>query len=1186
MTSLGWLWIAFSAVAALIFAALIWFAGPIIFIGETQPLAGVGTRLILIAIVLLVVFGVIAWRVISRRRAAAALEKAMTDAVVDDSDAPILKGKMEDALATLKRSNKSSAGALYDLPWYLIIGPPGAGKTTALINSGLKFPLAGDSAARAVQGVGGTRYCDWWFSDDAVLIDTAGRYTTQDSDARVDRKSWLSFLALLRTNRPRQPINGVIVAISIADVLGLGAAEVNAHADAIRKRLDELHDELKVSFPVYAIFTKMDLIAGFTQYFADLDEEKRKAVWGATFQTADKRANNVGKMPEEMDLLIQRISERMAERLQDEPDLRSRAMLYGLPAQLAAIRKPVADFLNRIFEPTRYQTTATLRGFYFTSGTQEGTPFDAVVGALRKSYGVESLGAERYAGPGKSYFLHDLLVDVIFGEAGWVSTNIAAVRRNFVTRLAAFTLIALATAGILTLWWISYDLNSALIAATESGVDSYASAAAPVIKASPIKDSDLRQIYSLVDTLPELPVGYAHRKDPTPLGATFGLGERSRVQDASIDIYQQALERMLRPRLIVSLEKQIRENIDDPIFVYEALKVYLMLGGKAPILDKPLVMNWFQSDWEERAFRGGPDARVRDKLAAHLQAMLDLQTDEAPKIKLDGALVEQARATLSRMRLAERAYTLLKTEARNAPLEDWVASQRGGPSMALVFETANKASLDTVRVSRFYTYEGFYICLLDRMPTIAETLQKEKWVLGPAADQKAIDLQYSNLFPDILDLYGKDFVAAWNVALANLQLRPLLADKPKYLALAAASAPTSPITTIFESIRDETALTRERKATPASGNGTESEAKNDLLKAAKNRLSTTGRTAMDLAIKSQLKAGEAPRDITGAAIEANFKEIIQLVDGPPRARPIDSLIENLSQLNEELHLAATNPLQSKQAVDQAEVKVAELQGNVTRLPQPLKGWIDKVARDAMGDATTTSVAQLGDALAQNVTAPCQQIVNNHYPFSAKGSDVPLGDFSRLFMPSGLIDRFFMNSLAPWVNATGKTWTWRGNPGLTRKLSDTTLHQFQMAAEIRDALFPTGGSQPNLNIQVKLLTLNSTATSASLTVGGGAPIVSQLTPNTPAALQWPGAGAGGASITLAPDVPDQKSTIEREGPWALFRLVDAGAVTSHGNSIKVGFIVGARDVAYEFTVSTTNNPLSMPSLRQFKCPNGL
>ena len=285
MTLMAWLWIGLSILGAIVLAAVVWLAGPLISVGDAQPFDNVLVRLIIIVLIFLAVGGAIAWRILSRRRAAAKIAAAMTETVAEDSDAPVLKQKMEDALAVLKRSGKSNARALYDLPWYLIIGPPGAGKTTALVNSGLKFPLAGDNAAMAVQGVGGTRYCDWWFTDEAVLIDTAGRYTTQDSDAKADRRSWLAFLDMLSQNRPRQPINGVIVAISIADVLNLSAKEVAAHADAIRKRLDELHEELKVDFPVYAVFTKMDLVEGFTQYFADLDEAKRQAVWGATFQT-------------------------------------------------------------------------------------------------------------------------------------------------------------------------------------------------------------------------------------------------------------------------------------------------------------------------------------------------------------------------------------------------------------------------------------------------------------------------------------------------------------------------------------------------------------------------------------------------------------------------------------------------------------------------------------------------------------------------------------------------------------------------------------------------------------------------------------------------------------------------------------------------------------------------------------
>lgn len=90
---------------------------------------------------------------------------------------------------------------LYQLPWYVIIGAPGAGKTTALVNSGLHFPLA-DRFGNQLRGVGGTRNCDWWFTNDAVLLDTAGRYTTQESQREEDAGEWQSFVALLKNTAP------------------------------------------------------------------------------------------------------------------------------------------------------------------------------------------------------------------------------------------------------------------------------------------------------------------------------------------------------------------------------------------------------------------------------------------------------------------------------------------------------------------------------------------------------------------------------------------------------------------------------------------------------------------------------------------------------------------------------------------------------------------------------------------------------------------------------------------------------------------------------------------------------------------------------------------------------------------------------------------------------------------------
>ena len=208
----------------LVLTGCLWWFGPMLAFGERRPFDGVTARVVTISIVwfLAILWMIlVAWR--RRRR-----DRKMADDIVatvdtDSGDDMVkaelgdLRDKLRTAMVQLRKS-KLGRKHLYELPWYVMIGPPGAGKTTAIVNSGLNFPLAGEIGKTAIGGVGGTRNCDWWFTDGAVLIDTAGRYTTQESDATADNAGWLGFLALLKKHRKRQPINGAMVAISLSDL--------------------------------------------------------------------------------------------------------------------------------------------------------------------------------------------------------------------------------------------------------------------------------------------------------------------------------------------------------------------------------------------------------------------------------------------------------------------------------------------------------------------------------------------------------------------------------------------------------------------------------------------------------------------------------------------------------------------------------------------------------------------------------------------------------------------------------------------------------------------------------------------------------------------------------------------------------------------------------------------------------
>ena len=130
-----------------------------------------------------------------------------------------IRARMLEAISTLKSSKLgllSGSAALYELPWYMIIGNPAAGKSTAIANSGLKFPFA-DGNGKVIHGIGGTRNCDWFFTTDGILLDTAGRYSVHEED----RDEWFGFLALLKKYRKKAPIIGIIIFMSACWMIGL-----------------------------------------------------------------------------------------------------------------------------------------------------------------------------------------------------------------------------------------------------------------------------------------------------------------------------------------------------------------------------------------------------------------------------------------------------------------------------------------------------------------------------------------------------------------------------------------------------------------------------------------------------------------------------------------------------------------------------------------------------------------------------------------------------------------------------------------------------------------------------------------------------------------------------------------------------------------------------------------------------
>ena len=398
----------------------------------------VSTSVIVALVVALFVF-----RRIRARRAATALERAIAQQGAQQAlnarperraEIQELQKQISGGITALKASKlgggkRGGSAALYQLPWYMIVGPPGAGKTTALKHSGLVFPY-GDGGVR---GVGGTRNCDWWFTNEAILLDTAGRYTTESDD----HDECIAFLGMLRKDRTRRPINGVLVAISVTELIDANEQQLEITGKKIRARIDEVMTQLHMIVPVYVLFTKCDLIAGFIEFFGDLRKSDRSQAWGTTLRL-DAPKNEPGKIFEqEFDLLTQRIHGRALKRLTMERNREAREKLFQFPLEFAGIRRNLAELINNIFAVNAFQGTPILRGFYFTSGTQEGRPLDRVLGRMGQAMGIRppEQGAQQVV-ESKSYFLYDVFMKVAFpdGDIAARSASRSAARYDHARR--------------------------------------------------------------------------------------------------------------------------------------------------------------------------------------------------------------------------------------------------------------------------------------------------------------------------------------------------------------------------------------------------------------------------------------------------------------------------------------------------------------------------------------------------------------------------------------------------------------------------------------------------------------------------------------------------------------------------------------------------------------------------------
>lgn len=1164
-------WVGLAIVVAA--SLLVWFIGPLV-PGEPGPLEAMGRRLALIAAVVLVWLIIEATRILLSRRRNRKMIRELSTGGEDESlsreEAAQLDAGFTKALETLKSTRlggKDSSRLLYQLPWYMFIGAPGSGKTTALVNSGLRFPLApAGAAATALGGVGGTRNCDWWFTDSAVLIDTAGRYTTQDSNARVDMSAWTTFLGLLKKFRPRQPINGIFVTLSVSDLLTFKPEERQRYAQVVRQRVEELQQNLGLQFPVYVMVTKCDLIAGFNEFFSVLDGEQRAQVWGMTFDF-DVKTRRPPKAREafeqEFPSLVARLNELLLARLQEERDAERRAGMYPFPQQFSAVAPLVSEFLQAAFGESRFNGEVLVRGVYFTSGTQQGAPIDRLLSSLSRSLALRP-GAQRResAGAAKSFFITRLMKEVIFPEAGLAghSEQRETRLRRLSWSLVAITLV-LSTA-LIAAWTASFLSNRSGLESAGKAVQgaraSLASVGAPAA-------GDLGTLVEGLNAIRRVPPAFHDPVAQPPLMMKLGLYQGGKVDDQITERYRFALKQGLLPRIALQLEAIMASPQARPEAIYAALKTYLMMYDLKH-LDDGFFVGTVVELWQSTGIDRDVALAARDHLI-ELVKTRDLQV--ARFHPLDESLVAGARDRVASASLADRAYSLLRLSgggvSRGLRLSEVV-----GPAGVGVLERASGVSLSEP-IDYLFTRDGYRTAVKPKIKDLVAQLGKEEaWVMGNKASGVGRG-STQELETAVLRRFLTDYQATWEGVLKDVKVRRIDSGRTALNVAQVLAQTDSPLKKLVVAVAEQTRISGGGDVKPPAVAAAEDAAKRKLQEAAASATSGIfGSQASQ--VVSSLGAGADPFKAQEQALEEQFSSVRRLA-GEGKGGEIDAAVALINEIFNEL-VALQQKISSGQGVKEVPAAFGRAKAQAERFGMPvtgaIKALVDYAEQEATGGVRKEVKAGVGGA-----SSMCQRAVPGKYPFvRSSAQDAGVQDFVNVFKSGGDLDAFFNSNLAQYVDKSGGVWRLKATGEGAPPVSGGTLRQFQNADAIR-AAFLNGGATPSVTVDVSVVSgdaevsLEYDGTSHKLRVGSGS-----------ARLVWP--AKPGARLSLG-----AQQVVAVDGPWALFRLVDKGipdpSVT--GDKLRISYSAGSgqRAVLELRTGSAAFNPLRLRELESFGCP---
>lgn len=1153
-----WVW---SLLLVFLLALLVWFIGPLLAVNDYKFWEGSAARLLAISVLsLLWGLGMVfeGWRAGARKKAIAGTEDDQVRIhrkVRMDEEQKQLRLRFKDALRTLKTSSRyhgRSERWRSDLPWYLLIGPQGSGKTSLLDFSGLEFPI-NKIDRKVTRDTEETGHCDWYYADQGVLIDTAGRYLTQE-DGEVDRHGWLTLLELLRQRRRCRPLNGVLVTIPAEWLLGSVGPDLESLARHVRTRLQEIQQILHIDVPVYLMLSKADKLVGFDEFFDHMTREESDQVLGTTFGR-ERSGTDATVLRAEFEALLRGLNSQVIMRMHQERDTQRRGRILDFPHRMAQIGERLCGFIDMAFTGNRYQRASQLRGFYLTSAPYTAQKTDPDT-ADAKPYTGNSSALSPALRSGRSRFIHHVFSRVIFPEADLAGLD-KRERRRIHWGQRALYIGALAAVSLFGLLWASgFSANYQRLESLRNLATHWTQQ-----RSGLTTQKDVDAVLKMLDTRYAATRVFPDNGDLSYYERS-GLYQGEDVNPVVKGAYERALEAQLLPIVRAMLEGQVRTNMKDRERLLNSLRAYLMLN-MSDRRDAEWLMDWVATD---AAVRYAGKTQLQEGLNSHFERLLS-QPFTYP---VDEQLVAQARQLLRSESLASVVYRMLREQARNLP--DYRLSQHIGPQSALF------VGIDYV-IPGFYTQQGYQQYFSVQGTALVTGILRDNWVLGEGASISSMDLR--RLMVELEQLYFRDYANVWSEAVGRVALPPFNDAGEGAEQLAGLTSAHSPLLQLLVQVRENT---RFRVIAEDMVNSAQKpDGKDGAL----------GKLAAAAADKASRLAQRLP-DTSKQALQRRFEPLHRLLNEDHG--PAADLVPTLNALNElQLQLAslARASVPEQAAFDMAKTRMSgqrdalsTLRNAASRLPRPVGAWFNALAEDSWRLVLNDSYRYLNQRYQRELYGFYGKAINKRYPFSAHStSDVAISDFREFFKAQGIADRFFDNYLRPFVSGDPGNYRLRNVDGLGLPMSRVYLDQMAAVNVIRQSFFSIDPAEPHVQFKLEPYSLDPAVSRAEFRFGDKT-IEYRHGPIVPVAFTWPTDAQDGRASLVMDRMAGRPIGIEKNtGPWSLFRLFDLMQTEylSGRDVLVLKADVGGSRANYLLSSQRTPNPFDMGVLRTFRLP---